>query len=651
MAPLGSTCLCSCRGPQPPPGLLNLGRTCSFNVLLQALAATRTFSTLYAPSLEGQQGSWGSSDCCSIGTFVSTGGLERRDKGKALLVHGVPPTAWGSNGFCAPKGRIKAVDAVNPQDTEPFAAAAAEQPASSGRPRGRRRGCWGAPSGPPNSIQRSRGSWVPPVSCSRRLPQEAPLKRMRRDPVHRILNPIAFVQQMRLVNPDFKEDRELDVEEIWRFLIEQIFAELQTPKSSAIVKGGERRSPLRGLQDEGGPQGASAVSLSSIRRGRPLETATNLLPSGCLVTTCRSPSRGSGGRKSQSWRVAEGPPSKKRDITSPDVATAGRCYSHLGILDGKEGALTPSLQWEGEEVRGLGATDEAPVFALSPECSSAFCGVLPLRMPERSRFMGSRCSLSSKLQPITLAECLHLTLTHGCEAAEPSKRASREGEADESIEYLMEAPKIPSSAGKRDLSRGGERSERVAEPCDADAGLSRRHRAPRVVLTRLATRSLLVPYLGGGAAAPVARGSCSSVGDMIEASSQQAAGCTPSGWLCDSGGDPPSALGRYALRAVIEHQGRSGDGGHYVCYRRGWEPFEGPSEEEDVWWVVNDVCVRRSCWEEVRKTQAYLLLYELESDRVQHQKQRRPQPVGGSKGKARGARVLEKRQRSAGGTP
>lgn len=42
-----SETLCQGEATSAPPGLLNLGRTCSFNALLQALAATRTFSTLY----------------------------------------------------------------------------------------------------------------------------------------------------------------------------------------------------------------------------------------------------------------------------------------------------------------------------------------------------------------------------------------------------------------------------------------------------------------------------------------------------------------------------------------------------------------------------------------------------------------------------
>lgn len=44
---------CDCER-TPPPGLLNLGKTCSFNVLLQALAATRTFSGLYGGVLRAQ---------------------------------------------------------------------------------------------------------------------------------------------------------------------------------------------------------------------------------------------------------------------------------------------------------------------------------------------------------------------------------------------------------------------------------------------------------------------------------------------------------------------------------------------------------------------------------------------------------------------
>ena len=78
--------------PLPPPGLVNLGRTCCFNVLLQALAATRTFSTLYAPSSGGPL------------TYQGAPNKRSADKGGPLNLNEAL-TCGGP------------ADAVNPQDT------------------------------------------------------------------------------------------------------------------------------------------------------------------------------------------------------------------------------------------------------------------------------------------------------------------------------------------------------------------------------------------------------------------------------------------------------------------------------------------------------------------------------------------------------
>ncbi|KAL8440435.1 hypothetical protein Efla_005577 [Eimeria flavescens] len=979
MAPGDPCCLSSVSLP-PPPGLVNLGRTCSFNVLLQALAATRTFSTLYSScDLEGGPPGGAPSSpvqpaaaapgaapgggapvkpaAAAPGGAAAARSSDAAHGGGPLAAWGGPPQAamWPTASFARPQGAergrpLTAADAVNPEDTplnfqvskilsemsldargggssecsrwrcsEAHAAAAAAPEAAEAaaareasccglKHRGRRRCC----------VRRGLGGReeegsTPALGAARSAapcfwgggPLGAPSKRVRRDLTHRVLNPTGFVQQMRLSNSEFKEDRELDVEEIWRFLIEQIFVELQQPLSASScsssssssseaaaagslssgllpsligsanvtpVKGGECRSPLRAPMDEEGaggpvlaphpglacgggggslPCGAGAPHAGNSRRtrvfveGAAAATAAAATRRSCSGSLKNSSSRG------PSWQGPEGPPhpSKLSRARSPVKPAAAATAKAAAAAEGCGCARVHAGERKSPCLWGLqcssGPNPEgappSPEVILSPECSSVrvsstssscsssscssrsasvaaspasaaaadreraaaqlcrrlrnalcgelvhvavpccccpeqkqqqqqqqqqvevFCGVLPLRMPERSRFMSSRSSASSKLQPITLAECLQLTLCHGCDgsgAAPASEwgggpqegplplaalpvsergRAGGEGGPSQQADQHKGAPQgpLPPLTGasterrlrgpsSRQTTRARTRAaaaaaaaaaneapvagtERAADASAAAAAAGgqpvccRRCGAPhrRTLLRRLpplillqlprstvplrssrSSRSppmssvklkahvqfplelqgLLLPYLGEPAAA-------------ADSSSSSGSSCSA------------EALGRYRLRAVIEHQGRNGDGGHYVCYRRGDSclPFQqqpaepaaaaaatttttadsrqaassrersykatssggggrgGPpqqgkgrggslqqgggapssvgGEEEDVWWTVNDVMVQRSSWEEVSRTQAYLLLYELNDQQQQQQLQ------------------------------
>lgn len=59
----------------------------------------------------------------------------------------------------------------------------------------------------------------------------------------------------------------------------------------------------------------------------------------------------------------------------------------------------------------------------------------------------------------------------------------------------------------------------------------------------------------------------------------------------------------YRLMSIIEHRG-SAHGGHYVTYRRN------RSGDASSWFVVSDDNVTAISWEEVRRSQAYMLIYE-----------------------------------------
>lgn len=59
----------------------------------------------------------------------------------------------------------------------------------------------------------------------------------------------------------------------------------------------------------------------------------------------------------------------------------------------------------------------------------------------------------------------------------------------------------------------------------------------------------------------------------------------------------------YKLMSIIEHRG-SAHGGHYVTYRRN------RSGDTSSWFIVSDDNVTAISWEEVRRSQAYMLIYE-----------------------------------------
>ena len=59
----------------------------------------------------------------------------------------------------------------------------------------------------------------------------------------------------------------------------------------------------------------------------------------------------------------------------------------------------------------------------------------------------------------------------------------------------------------------------------------------------------------------------------------------------------------YKLMSIIEHRG-SAHGGHYVTYRRN------RSGDTSTWFIVSDDNVTAISWEEVRRSQAYMLIYE-----------------------------------------
>ena len=58
----------------------------------------------------------------------------------------------------------------------------------------------------------------------------------------------------------------------------------------------------------------------------------------------------------------------------------------------------------------------------------------------------------------------------------------------------------------------------------------------------------------------------------------------------------------YKLMSVIEHRG-SAHGGHYVTYRRN-------GSGDSSWYIVSDDHVADISWDEVRRSQAYMLIYE-----------------------------------------
>lgn len=66
----------------------------------------------------------------------------------------------------------------------------------------------------------------------------------------------------------------------------------------------------------------------------------------------------------------------------------------------------------------------------------------------------------------------------------------------------------------------------------------------------------------------------------------------------------PSCASTYRLIAIIVHHGRRMDRGHYTSFSY--------SQEESTWLKFNDMKVARCDDEEVRKSQAYMLIYERE---------------------------------------
>lgn len=258
-----------------------------------------------------------------------------------------------------------------------------------------------------------------------------------------------------------------------------------------------------------------------------------------------------------------------------------------------------------------------------------FCGVLPLRLPERSRFLNSRGTLRSRVAPVTLEECLQLTLEQKCQARAASAATLTPDPSSTSASSSAEGETAATKASSLDSDEArpvvGESSGACLRCREAHSKTFVR-RLPVLLFLHLA-RSSGPPgdSTGGGGRRPSQTRNSASF--KIKAHVAFPALLQP--LLAPYLSQPPQSGKRastaaapveeeYKLRAVIEHQGRSGDGGHYVCYRKS-EKAKGGAEEdaaaaapEGSWWVVNDGSVRPSSWEEVRQAQAYILLYERE---------------------------------------
>ncbi|KEP65911.1 UNVERIFIED_CONTAM: ubiquitin carboxyl-terminal hydrolase [Hammondia hammondi] len=291
-----STCACE----RAPPGLLNLGKTCSFNVLLQALASTRTFSNLYggvwreqqrsrSPStselhdlvrkqqalllLPGEAGERGRPRSrfagCRAPPSVDASGPERGREvwctdaaavGRAAAA-AVSAARMPLN-FCMAEilGRMHAggdtlhARALTQDNACPRTASqsptasmqAAEERGEEGGSVGGKpgEGEEGAPAEDPEEEQKQR------MRRQLRLKRQLQTKRWWIKQEHNVLSPFDFVSHMRMLNVDFEQDVELDVEEVWRFLIQQIFTELQREQHSfdvsafcSVPRGGS--SPMR----------------------------------------------------------------------------------------------------------------------------------------------------------------------------------------------------------------------------------------------------------------------------------------------------------------------------------------------------------------------------------------------------------------------
>ena len=84
---------------------------------------------------------------------------------------------------------------------------------------------------------------------------------------------------------------------------------------------------------------------------------------------------------------------------------------------------------------------------------------------------------------------------------------------------------------------------------------------------------------------------------------------------------------RYALYAVLVHEGSSTQSGHYYAYSRGPVPGSGPvpgnghghgSQQQSAWYLFNDSSARRVSESEVRNASAYILCYERIDEQLAH---------------------------------
>ncbi|KFH18380.1 ubiquitin carboxyl-terminal hydrolase [Toxoplasma gondii MAS] len=275
--------MCACE--RAPPGLLNLGKTCSFNVLLQALASTRTFSNLYggvwreqqrsrSPStselhdlvrkqqalllLPGETGERGRPRS-RFAVFRASPGVDASGPERGREVWCTDAAAVGRAAaaavsaarmplnFCMAEilGRMQAggdtlhARALTQDNACPRTASqsptasmqAAEERGEEGGSVGGKpgEGEEGAPAEDPEEEQKQR------MRRQLRLKRQLQTKRWWIKQEQNVLSPFDFVSHMRMLNADFEQDVELDVEEVWRFLIQQIFTELQREQHSFDV--------------------------------------------------------------------------------------------------------------------------------------------------------------------------------------------------------------------------------------------------------------------------------------------------------------------------------------------------------------------------------------------------------------------------------
>ncbi|CBZ55350.1 putative ubiquitin carboxyl-terminal hydrolase domain-containing protein [Neospora caninum Liverpool] len=298
MAGEGGEAAASCACERPPPGLLNLGKTCSFNVLLQALAATRTFSTVYgAVWHEHQRSRSPSSDLLELvrrqrALLRRPAEAETRERGRTAtsrsdgLRSSVSadasargrPRRWRREAWCgdaAAVGRAAAPIITASRTPLNYCMADILGRMHAGEDSGASPGAAGGgasllDNASPATASQSPLACTQPASVDDKedggAPQDDPEKgqkemmrrqlRLKRQlqtkrwwikQEQNVLSPFDFVSQMRMLNVDFEQDVELDVEEVWRFLIQQIFTELQSEQASLASPDDVSVSSVRGL--------------------------------------------------------------------------------------------------------------------------------------------------------------------------------------------------------------------------------------------------------------------------------------------------------------------------------------------------------------------------------------------------------------------